>query len=98
MSWQRRRPKGERAGWLPKLNLRVKIDRVCTKARHATNEEAVSELAALLEHGGARLEDLNLYQCAICNGAWHVGHRVPSTERVPLRPPRRPRALPTDPD
>lgn len=72
----------------PKLNVQVQIDRICTKAQHSTNEGAVGELARLLERGG-RLEDFNLYQCPICGGAWHVGHRVPSTDRVPLRPPRR---------
>lgn len=68
---------------LPKLNLEVQISRLCTKQPHAANEDAVAELARLLERGG-RLEDFNLYQCTICNGAWHIGHRVPSQERVRL--------------
>lgn len=81
-----RRPRVARI--LPKLNLEVQIGRLCTKQPHAANEDAVAELARLLEKGG-RLEDFNLYQCNICNGAWHIGHRVPSHGRVPLRPQRR---------
>jgi hypothetical protein len=92
MGWRHRKPKVRCNAWLPKLTTQVRLDRICTKQQHATNDEARMELVALLESGGALLEDLNLYQCSICNGAWHVGHRQPSRELIPLRPPRAPRA------
>lgn len=72
---------------LPRLDTQVHIGRICTKAPHAENEGAQAELARILERGG-RLEDYNLYECVICDGAWHVGHREPSRERIPLRPRR----------
>ena len=71
------------------LTTEVQIGRICEKAPHATNDAARAELAGILLRGGARLEEMNLYQCSICGGAWHVGHRVPSQERVPVRPARR---------
>jgi hypothetical protein len=91
MGWRHRKPKTRCNAWLPKLTTQVRVDRICTKQQHATNEDARAELAAILEAGGAKLEDLNLYPCAICK-AWHVGHRQPSADLVPLRPPRAPRA------
>jgi hypothetical protein len=91
MAWRRSRPRGHQPiPGFAKLNVEVQIAHICAKAKHATNEEAQSELARLLERG-EQLEYYNLYQCTICDGAWHVGHREPSREKVPLRPPSRPR-------
>lgn len=72
---------------LPRATTQLQISRICTKAPHSENDGAQAELARILERGG-RLEDYNLYQCVICDGAWHVGHREPSRAKVPLRPPR----------
>jgi hypothetical protein len=70
----------------------VRIQNLCGKARHKTNEDAQGELVHLLKTG-ARLDTLRIYECPFCSTPdgqiFHVGNSLGALDEPVKRPIRR---------
>jgi hypothetical protein len=62
-----------------RLNLKL-ASPVCGKRRHYSRDEAEKHLETLRRseqaRGSTAANELVVYECKICGGAYHVGHRT----------------------